>query len=162
GRTAVTNPATCVLIESKRFPLVWNELHAKLPTWRRLLPETRDPRDASWKRATDQWVLKTALCNTGDTVSIRRHLTDGHWRRVCRDEIFTVWAPPLGPWSPWVKPVLFASLPETVEMPLAAGAVPVDISWAAAAGAGAQRSALLLDLPGDHAVRIAVALAQAG
>jgi hypothetical protein len=48
-----------------------------------LLPETRDPRDAPW-REDEGWILKTAYCNTGDTVCVRSLMTPGAWRRVCR------------------------------------------------------------------------------
>src|SRR5262249_17224449 len=48
ARTPLSNPATAVLTQTKRFPLVWDELRTPLPTWRAHLPETRDPRDAPW------------------------------------------------------------------------------------------------------------------
>src|SRR5262249_46850976 len=38
-RTPILNPGTCVLIESKRFPLVWDALSSTgIATWRQLLP----------------------------------------------------------------------------------------------------------------------------
>jgi hypothetical protein len=40
-----------------------------LPTWRRLLPQSRDPREINWRK-TEEWLLKSALCNNGDSVSI--------------------------------------------------------------------------------------------
>jgi len=81
GKTRVANPALAVISESKRFPLVWNQLSTPLPAWRTLLPETRDPRDAPW--STDQaWLLKTAMCNTGDTVSIRELMRPHDWLRT--------------------------------------------------------------------------------
>jgi glutathionylspermidine synthase len=79
SKIPVVNPACAVLTESKRFPLVWDELSAPLPTWRRLLPETRDPRDVRWRR-DDGWLLKTAYCNTGDTVTARDLSTPRQWR----------------------------------------------------------------------------------
>ncbi len=81
GQTPVTNPALAVISESKRFPLVWDELETKLPTWRSLLPESRDPRAVNWGRE-DGWLLKTAYCNTGDTVSAREWLSGGAWARA--------------------------------------------------------------------------------
>jgi glutathionylspermidine synthase len=84
GRKPVANPATAVLGESKRFPLVWSEIKTALPTWRALLPETCDPRDAPWAH-DESWLLKTAICNTGDTVVIRSMLTQNQWRRVRRE-----------------------------------------------------------------------------
>ena len=81
GKTPVANPALAVISESKRFPLVWEKLSTALPTWRALLPETRDPRDAPWPHDTD-WLLKTAMCNTGDTVSIRDLMRPRDWLRT--------------------------------------------------------------------------------
>jgi glutathionylspermidine synthase len=84
GNTPVANPAASVLAESKRLPLAWDELKAVLPTWRALLPETRDPRDAPWTR-DESWLVKSAFCNTGDTVAIRQLLTHNEWHCVWRD-----------------------------------------------------------------------------
>ncbi len=81
GRTRVANPALAVISESKRFPLVWDKLSTRVPTWRGLLPETRAPQDAPWPR-DDGWLLKTALCNTGDTVSVRELMRPGDWLRT--------------------------------------------------------------------------------
>jgi glutathionylspermidine synthase len=68
GRSATrqANPATALLTQSKRFPLVWDRLATPLPTWRSFLPETRDPRN----RAERSWVLKPALGRVGQGVSI--------------------------------------------------------------------------------------------
>ncbi len=81
GRTSVTNPAAAVISESKRFPLVWNRLSTPMTTWRTLLPETRDPRSVDWF-GDDEWLLKTAMCNTGDTVSIRGLMRPRAWAQV--------------------------------------------------------------------------------
>jgi glutathionylspermidine synthase len=81
GKTRVANPAFAVISESKRFPLVWDKLATTLPTWRALLPETRDPRDAPWSR-DDGWLLKTALCNAGETVSLRESMKPAEWLRT--------------------------------------------------------------------------------
>jgi len=81
GKTHVANPGFAVISESKRFQLVWERLCTQFPTWRALLPETRDPRDAPWSR-DESWLLKTALCNTGDTVTIRELLPVHEWRRA--------------------------------------------------------------------------------
>jgi glutathionylspermidine synthase len=78
GKTPVANPALSPITESKRFPLVWDRLSVDLPAWRALLPESRDPRHASWSR-DDGWLVKTAMCNTGDTVSIRELMPAKQW-----------------------------------------------------------------------------------
>jgi glutathionylspermidine synthase len=83
GRTPVCNPGSALLTESKRFPLVWDALRAALPTWRRLLPETRDPRAVNWS-SDPSWLLKAAFCNNGDEVAIRDVLPPGQWRKAAR------------------------------------------------------------------------------
>jgi glutathionylspermidine synthase len=82
GATPVANPGSAVLIESKRFPLVWDQLSCPIQTWRRLLPETRDPRDVPWRR-DERWVLKAAFCNTGDEVAVRP-IPAAQWRKFVR------------------------------------------------------------------------------
>jgi glutathionylspermidine synthase len=81
GNTPVANPPLAVISESKRFPLVWNELSTRMPTWRSLLPKTRDPRAAPWS-SDDAWLLKTAMCNNGDTICIRDSMSHKAWLRL--------------------------------------------------------------------------------
>ena len=74
------------------------------------------------------------------------------------DEIFDAWAPAESPWSPWVKPVLFAAM--TRDEPV--GDVPecaADLAWAPDASAG---TALVLDVPGASGVALGLALARRG
>jgi Glutathionylspermidine synthase preATP-grasp len=80
GQTKVINSGVAALSESKRVPLVWDELRTAVPTWRRLLPETRALADAPW-RADDGWLIKSAYGNTGDTVCIRSAMTPKEWTR---------------------------------------------------------------------------------
>jgi hypothetical protein len=102
GRTPVGNPGSAIISESKRFPLVWDDLKTTLPVWRRLLPETRDPRDVPWQ-GDDGWLLKSAFCNTGDTVSIRSSLGDKAWSALARS---ARWRP-----KQWVAQRRFQSVP---------------------------------------------------
>jgi hypothetical protein len=78
GATPVANPGIAILSESKRLPLVWDRLGVACPTWRRALPETRDARDVPWAR-DEGWVLKSAYCNTGDSVTLRELVTPASW-----------------------------------------------------------------------------------
>jgi len=78
GKTPVANPPLAVISESKRFPLIWDQLSTRMQTWRTLLPETRDPRDAPWL-SDESWLLKTAMCNNGDTVCIRDLMAPRGW-----------------------------------------------------------------------------------
>jgi glutathionylspermidine synthase len=81
GKTPVANPPLAVISESKRFPLLWDELSNQMPTWRSLLPETRDPCDAPWS-SDDGWLLKTAMCNNGDTICIQDSMSHKAWLRL--------------------------------------------------------------------------------
>jgi len=87
GITPVLHPGSALLIESKRFPLVWDRLATKLTTWKRLLPETEHPRQVNWRRDSD-WLLKTSFCNTGDTVTIRSLLDKRSWLSAAGHALF--------------------------------------------------------------------------
>jgi glutathionylspermidine synthase len=102
GHTPVTNPGTALLSESKRFPTVWSRLATPLPTWRRLLPETRDPREAPWRR-DEGWVLKSAFCNNGDDLAIPGESGVREWRQAARAAL-------LAP-GRWIAQRRFASVP---------------------------------------------------
>jgi glutathionylspermidine synthase len=84
--TLLANPGTALLIQSKRFPLVWERLRTPLPTWRRLLPETRDPRGVN---DPIDWVLKLTMGRTGYGVVIpgvttkREQDSSWRWARLC-------------------------------------------------------------------------------
>ena len=73
-------------------------------------------------------------------------------------EIFDVWSPPGGRWSPWAKPVLFACMEREPPLPVPAGP-PLDTSWAPPAS---ENTALVLDLPGAEGVFAGLALAVCG
>ena len=79
GRPA-TNPPAALLTQVKRFPLTWPELETPLPTWRRLLPETRDPRHID---GGGGGVLKPSLGRVGEGVVMPGDAAP-KWRRRCR------------------------------------------------------------------------------
>jgi glutathionylspermidine synthase len=82
GRTPVVNPGRSILTESKRFPLIWGSLKARLPTWEKLLPQTAHPREVDRSNG-DNWLLKSAFSNNGDSVSIRSAMPKRAWRELC-------------------------------------------------------------------------------
>jgi glutathionylspermidine synthase len=102
GSTPVANPALGVISENKRFPLLWPHLRTSLATWRALLPETRDPREVPWQ-TDDHWLVKKALSNTGDSVSIRALMTARDWLRT---RLAVTFAP-----KQWLAQRRFASVP---------------------------------------------------
>jgi hypothetical protein len=75
-------------------------------------------------------------------------------------QLYELWAPPGGLWTPWVKPVLFAQLQSNP----AEHKFPGDwrqrpIGWAPSP---ADRTAIIIDLPGADSVLTALALADKG
>jgi hypothetical protein len=102
GETPVANPGCAILSESKRLPLVWEDLAVACPTWKRYLPDTRDSRDVRWT-SDDGWLLKTAFCNTGDSVTVRELLPDRIWAR----RRFDIWSHP----CQWVAQRRFSTTP---------------------------------------------------
>jgi glutathionylspermidine synthase len=83
SETPASNPASALLTQSKRFPLVWDRLATGLPTWRRLLPETRDPRQVSWR--DEEWVLKPALGRVGDLIGVAGATEEREWKVIRKD-----------------------------------------------------------------------------
>ncbi len=82
--TPLSNPATAIVAQSKRFPLVWDSLETPVPTWRALLPETRDVRDTPW-RTSDEWIVKPALGRVGEGIGMRELIDAKEMRSITRD-----------------------------------------------------------------------------
>lgn len=102
GRTPQCNPATALLTQSKRWPLVRDELGLELPIWRRCLPATCDPRAVDWRRS-DDWVLKPALGRVGEAVGIVGVTPPRLWRQIRRA---ARWFP-----SEWITQRRFDAVP---------------------------------------------------
>jgi glutathionylspermidine synthase len=83
SRTPISNPATALVSQSKRLPLVWDRLKTSVQTWKELLPETADPRRVPWKR-DDQWVLKPALGRVGEMIGLHGVTSGKDWRAIRR------------------------------------------------------------------------------
>ncbi len=64
--TPAMNPGSAILTQSKRLPLVWDRLGVPCPTWRALLPETREAARAP--HLDEQWLLKPAWGRVGEGV----------------------------------------------------------------------------------------------
>lgn len=70
-------------------------------------------------------------------------------------EVFSIWGSEQGPWSNWVKPALFASIDEKLNV---VDNLPVELPEVLWYSSELQRSALILDLPADQSVWEALAL----
>lgn len=72
---------------------------------------------------------------------------------------YAVWAPRESPWAAWVKPVLFAHATPVSTVETAAEAAPPMLPATVRADPG---TALIINLPGEQAVRTGLAAAQRG
>jgi glutathionylspermidine synthase len=112
GRTMMANPATALLTQSKRFPLVWDDLATPLPTWRSLLPTTIA---APGSNVGDEWVLKPALGRVGAGIGIRGATSAEQWKAIRRGIFWrrSMWvaqarfeAVPVDGFDGWIYPCL--------------------------------------------------------
>lgn len=83
SQTLMCNPPFALLSQSKRLPLVWDRLGVHVPSWRRVLPETVDPRQAQW-RSDNSWVLKPAYGRVGEDIAWNGAVAPRDWRRITR------------------------------------------------------------------------------
>ena len=77
--TPCCNPAIAVLSQSKRLPLIWDQLAVDIPAWRQLLPPTRSIKD---NRKENNWIFKPAYGRVGDGITITGALEDKEERRI--------------------------------------------------------------------------------
>ena len=68
--TPLSNPGRALVLQSKRFPLVWDKLETDLSTWRRLLPISSCPSEIG-NLNRDDLVLKPAFGRVGEDVAIQ-------------------------------------------------------------------------------------------
>jgi len=95
------NHPVALLTQSKRLPLVWDKLGLELPTWRKLLPETRDPRKIPV--GSDEWIYKIAMGRVGGGIAIKGAVKDKEFKEINK-------AARRNP-KEWVAQRLFKSLP---------------------------------------------------
>lgn len=85
-----------------------------------------------------------------------------------KQDIFDAWAPADAIWSPWVKPVLFSQLDAIHQDTVVSVAMPDlspkpeptdDVSWAVDSN---RTTAIVIDLPGDQGIALALRLATMG
>jgi glutathionylspermidine synthase len=83
SKTALSNPGTAIVPQTKRFPLVWDALRADLSLWRKLLPNTCE---ISEIRPTidDSWVLKPALGRVGEGIEIQGVTPSDSFRKILK------------------------------------------------------------------------------
>lgn len=72
--TASCNHPVAILTQSKRLPLVWDDLRLDIPAWKSLLPETRDP--GTVRQDDPGWIFKPALGRVGEGISIMEAINE--------------------------------------------------------------------------------------
>ena len=81
SKTPLSNPGRALVLQSKRFPFVWDALSCAVPTWRRLLPESRCPSQV-YGINNGEWVVKPAFGRVGEDVGIPGVTGVGEYRRI--------------------------------------------------------------------------------
>ena len=118
--TPSCNHPVSMFTQSKRLPLVWDKLGVEIPAWKRLLPETADPK--KFNSQTNDWIFKPALGRVGEGISIRGTMPEKEIRNVEK-------AAKKNP-ADWVAQRLFHSKPLVAEngdaFHLCVGAFTVD------------------------------------
>ena len=76
---------------------------------------------------------------------------------MTKEEVYDIWRPSWSPWSPWVKPVLFAFLTENELRSKSADPTPRE--WSVPRS---RDIAIAIDLPGADSILAGVALASSG
>lgn len=83
--TLSCNHPIAMYAQTKRFPLVWDVLEANgvaLPTWRALLPDTLEVKDAKGKEG---YIFKPACGRVGEKISIREACSKEEYKQILKD-----------------------------------------------------------------------------
>jgi hypothetical protein len=76
-----------------------------------------------------------------------------------KEDIYRAWAPNDSIWAKWVKPVLFSRMDVLAGESLAPPREPLNLEWA---GRGDRGAGMVIDLPGEQGVHLALAAAERG
>ena len=83
--TPSCNHPIAIFAQTKRFPLIWDELeknNIKLDTWRKLLPDTIEVDQAKGK---DGYIFKPACGRVGEKISIKEACMDDEYELILKD-----------------------------------------------------------------------------
>jgi glutathionylspermidine synthase len=84
SKVPLCNPGSALLTQSKRLPLVWDELSEPFFAWHSLLPRTCDPRCMNGWGKDDGRVYKPAFGRVGDMIHIEGVTGAKEARRIAR------------------------------------------------------------------------------
>ncbi len=80
--TASCNHPVAIFTQSKRLPLVWDGLGVDVSAWKKLLPETREPKTI--RQQDEDWIYKPALGRVGEGISIKGAITEKERLRIVK------------------------------------------------------------------------------
>lgn len=83
--TPSCNHPIAIFAQTKRFPLIWNELEKNginLSTWRQLLPDTIEVKDAKGKEG---YIFKPACGRVGESISIKEACQENEYKEILKD-----------------------------------------------------------------------------
>lgn len=83
--TPSCNHPIAIFAQTKRFPLVWDQLEKqgiRLSTWRQLLPETVEVKNAKYK---NDYIFKPACGRVGEKISIKEACKEDEYRKIMAD-----------------------------------------------------------------------------
>ena len=83
--TPSCNHPVAIFAQTKRFPLVWDTLEEngiKLDTWRELLPETLEVKDA---KGLEGFIYKPACGRVGEKISIKEACRDDEYEKILKE-----------------------------------------------------------------------------
>lgn len=83
--TPSCNHPIAIFAQTKRFPLIWNELEKydlKFSTWKKLLPETLEVKKVN---DMDGYIYKPACGRVGEKISIKEACSDEEYQKILKD-----------------------------------------------------------------------------
>ncbi|MCL2571535.1 MAG: glutathionylspermidine synthase family protein [Defluviitaleaceae bacterium] len=100
AQTPSCNHPIALLTQSKRLPLVWDDLGVDIPIWKMLLPETKC---VNKLESQDGWILKPAFGRVGEGITIPGTMSEEEEQAVYQSAI----SDPMQ----WVAQRMFQSMP---------------------------------------------------
>lgn len=84
-QTVSCNHPIAIYAQTKRFPLVWDELEQRgisMATWRESLPDTLEVKDAKGKEG---YIFKPACGRVGEKISIKEACMEDEYKKILKD-----------------------------------------------------------------------------
>lgn len=86
--TTACNHPVAIFAQTKRFPLVWDQLEAygaDFTAWRALLPLTIEVNDVKKQERQEGFIFKPACGRVGEDIAIKEACTKGEYEKILRE-----------------------------------------------------------------------------